>query len=337
LRRINKTHDLSSATISDPTSLDTYAIKIDRASNGVDRSTGNSGGFQPLSFNITKSGGGFVAKATQNIQFEALTPNIARLTPEGTSLVARARTTTGTSADGTEVSFNDYGFNPITLDDINYYEQPMIIASQVNETARLSTLPGNKSFTLECILNTDNDRLSPIIDLQRLNIITTSNRIDKPISNYITDRRVNVSLGDPHAAVYVSKRVSLATPASSLQVRFDAFRDSTNEIRVFYRLFRSDLPDADQTYSPFPGYDNLRKSGSTDNTAYTIIDLANNSGLPNDDVKASTPGGEGEFLEYLYSQDNLPPFSGFMIKIVMNGTNQAFVPRIRDLRAIALA
>jgi len=337
LRRINKTHNLSSATISDPISLDTYAIKIDRASNGVDRSTGNSGGFQPLSFNITKSGGGFVAKATQNIQFEALTPNIARLTPEGTFLVARARTTTGTSVNGTEVSFTDYGFNPITLDDINYYEQPMIIASQVNETARLSTLPGNKSFALECVFNTDNDRLSPIIDLQRLNIITTSNRIDKPISNYVTDRRVNVSLGDPHAAVYVSKRVSLATPASSLQVRFDAFRDSTNEIRVFYRLFRSDLPDADQTYSPFPGYDNLRKSGSTDNTAYTIIDLANNSGLPNDDVKASVPGGEGEFLEYLYSQDNLPPFSGFMIKIVMNGTNQAFVPKIRDLRAIALA
>ena len=30
-------------------------------------------------------------------------------------------------------------------------------------------------------------------------------------------------------------------------------------------------------------------------------------------------------------------FNGFIIKIVMSGTNEATAPRIRDLRAIALA
>jgi len=44
-----------------------------------------------------------------------------------------------------------------------------------------------------------------------------------------------------------------------------------------------------------------------------------------------------EFLDYQYSIDDLDQFSGFVIKIVMNGTNEAFTPKLRDLRVVALA
>jgi len=338
LRRINKTHDLSSATVTDPRSLDTYALKVDFASNGVDRTVGNANGFQPLHFNSSKVGGGFVAKATQNIQFEAITPNVSTLKPAGTNITTRVRTVSGTSISGNEVSFEDMGFEQISLNETNYFTSPRIICSQINETNRLTNLPGNKSFTMEFNMNTETDRLSPVIDLQRLNIITTSNRIDNIVSDFASDKRVNSPIGDPNAAVYVSKKVSLSTPARSLQVRFSGFRYSSNEIRVLYRLFRQDLSDSDQPYQLFPGYTNLTKSGVNDGTEYTVIDPALNNGLPNDNVPSSTPGdGDGEFYEYLYSQDNLPAFNGFMIKIVMTGTNQAFVPKISDLRVIALA
>jgi hypothetical protein len=337
LRRINKTHNLSAATVPNPRTLDTYAIKIDTSSNGVDRSEGNPGGFQPLFFNENKVGGGFVAKATQNIQFEAITPNVATLVPSGTFLAARMRTVTGTSIGGNEVSFQDFGFEPVSLDTTTYLPSPRIICSRINELTRLNSLPGSKSFAMEFILNTDNLKLSPVIDLQRLSIITTSNRIDNPVRDYITDRRVNSPVGDPHAAVYVSKRVPLSTPAKSLQVRFAAFRDSSSEIRVFYRLYRADLPDADQPYVGFPGYNNLIKTGTNDTTDYTIIDLSRNDGLPNENVSSSIVAADGEFFDYLYSQDNLPPFTAFSIKIVMAGTNQASPPRIKDLRVIALA
>ena len=43
------------------------------------------------------------------------------------------------------------------------------------------------------------------------------------------------------------------------------------------------------------------------------------------------------YLEYQYSINDLDQFSAFQIKIVMNGTNEAYSPRIKDLRAIALA
>lgn len=335
LRRINKVHDLSSAIVNDAITLDSYQLKVDFSANGVDRTVGNSGGFQPLLFNISKLGGGNVAKATQNIQFEAITPNVSFTTPKQTSITSRIRTVSGTSISGNEVSFLDQGFENIQLGEINYMSSPRIIASQINETERLTNLPGNKSFTMEFVLNTENTKLSPVIDLQRLNVITTTNRIDKVVTDFVTDERINSPVGDPHSAVYVSKKIGLETPSTSLQVRLAAYRHPTNEIRVLYKLFRSDLPDAGQPFLLFPGFSNLSKSGTNNETEYTIIDMSQNNGLSNENIPAST--GSEEFFDYLYSQDNLPQFNGFMIKIIMTSTTQVHVPRIKELRAIALA
>ena len=44
-----------------------------------------------------------------------------------------------------------------------------------------------------------------------------------------------------------------------------------------------------------------------------------------------------EFREYQYSINDLEPYTGFVIKIVFNGTNQAEVPVLKNIRALALA
>ena len=64
-----------------------------------------------------------------------------------------------------------------------------------------------------------------------------------------------------------------------------------------------------------------------------VIDPANNSGLPDTFVSASV---STEFLEYQFTANNLGEFTGYRIKIVMSGTNQAQEPKITDLRTIAL-
>lgn len=51
-------------------------------------------------------------------------------------------------------------------------------------------------------------------------------------------------------------------------------------------------------------------------------------------VKASE---DDEFIEYQFTADDLEEFTGFAIKIVMSGTNEAYTTRFKDLRAIALA
>ena len=47
--------------------------------------------------------------------------------------------------------------------------------------------------------------------------------------------------------------------------------------------------------------------------------------------------GTAHILDYARKQDNLDQFVGYSVKIMMNGTNQAYYPRIKDLRTIALA
>jgi len=42
-------------------------------------------------------------------------------------------------------------------------------------------------------------------------------------------------------------------------------------------------------------------------------------------------------LEYQFSAENLDQFTGFAIKIVMSGTDEAHAVKLKDLRTIALA
>ena len=72
----------------------------------------------------------------------------------------------------------------------NYLDSPRLIASKVNEDTFLTNIEGNKSMNMTLFLNTTNTMVSPVIDGQRKNVILTSNRVNKAISNYATDNRV---------------------------------------------------------------------------------------------------------------------------------------------------
>jgi len=333
LLRINRTHNLSTVNkIAYPTTLDSYHIKIDTASNGADRSL-----VDILFFNQTKFGGSYFSneiqsntvrgpKATQNILMSSIRPNIQTLLPESTNISAKIRTISGSSISGTEASFVDMGFEPIALSSNNFFSTPRIICSKINETNYLSLLPNKKSFTMELTLSTNDRRVSPVIDLDRINIIATNNRIDRPVLNYINDSRVNELYQDPHAAVYVSKLVTLEQPADSLSVIFDAYRHSTNDIRVAYRLIRDNMPPEQQVYELFPGYANLDNNKNT-------LDLSKNDGSSDRIIQSSNT--LSEYKNYEFTAKSLPQFTGYQIKIMMNGTSQSNVPLIRDLRAIA--
>ena len=337
LRRINKTHKFADVDlVKYPIELDSYHIKIDQSTPGTDRSTGNANSYPELFFKQSESGGTYFAtptvgnfngpKATQNITFNSIRPNIQTLLPETTSIGARIRTTTGTSVNGTEISFTDRGFEDISLNSTNQLSETSVIYSKVNELSNLTTLPGNRSFTMEFILSTGDRKVSPMIDLHRVNIITTMNRINNPVSDFTLEPKVNQLSGDPNAAIYVSKIVRLQKSADSLKVLFDAYRHSTNDIRVMYRLLRNDTPDSQQLYEFFPGYDNLDENGN-------VINSSKNNGRSDRFVQASNT--LNDFGNYEFTGKNITPFNGFQIKIIMTGTNQSYVPLIKDLRAIA--
>ena len=324
LRRINKDHTLSDATIGNARKLDSYAIKIDMSTSGIDRSVNTS--FPKLGFNSPKKVGGDKVTGGNNIQFETITPNVQTLILNGTSLNASIRTLGATSVDGGEESFTDQGYESVTLNEPNELDSPRMIASKNNETTLLRDLPGNKSFTLDLEFFSNNSFVSPVVDLDRVQAILTSNRLNSPVSDFSQDRRVTVTGEDPNGAIYITKRVDLANPANSIKVLLDAYRDRTADIRVLYKIFTDDSSIDSVPYNLFPGYNNLDDLGN-------VIDVANNDGRSNVLV---TPSDPGQFKEYEFFVDDLPEFTGFQLKIVMTGVDQSRPPRIKNLRSIAV-
>ena len=330
LRRINTDHNLSNASVTDAQGLDYYNVKIDTSTNGVNRSVGTS--LPVLHFNQTKSTGGEGIYATDNIPFEIVTPIVQNITPTGTNISGQIRTITGSSIDGSEVPYQDKGFEEISLVTNNYMSSPRMIASRINETTSLPNLPDNKSFTLSLSLQSSNPAISPIVDLDRVAMIFTSNRLNNPVTDYITDNRVNSLKEDPHAFVYASQPVQLENGSTSLKIHLEAHINITSDIRAFYALIED--PNEELVYQPFPGYDNLLSTGQ-------VVDPAKNSGLP-DKLNAKTDviaytSNQVIWNDYEFSIDNLPTFRNFSIKLVGSGTNQAQPPRMKNLRVLALA
>ncbi len=330
LRRINTDHNLSDATVTDAQGLDYYNIKIDTSTNGVNRSVGTS--LPILYFNQTKSTGGEGVYATDNIPFEVLTPIVQNITPTGTNISGQVRTITGSSIDGSETPYQDKGFENISLVTNNYMSSPRMIASRINETTSLPNLPDNKSFTLSLSLESSNPAVSPIVDLDRVAMIFTSNRLNNPVTNWITDNRVNTLKDDPNAFVYASQPVQLENGSTSIKIHLEAHINITSDIRAFYAIIED--PNDELVYQPFPGYDNLLSTGQ-------VVDPAKNSGLPDKltaktDVLAYT-SNQVIWNDYEWTIDNLPTFRNFSIKLVGTGTNQAQPPRMKNLRVLALA
>ena len=328
LRRINKTHDISDLNIG----LDGYYLEIDTSSNGINRSTdGSFTGAPQLSFISQQTVGGSEVLATENIQFNALVPTYDILTPgSATSVNAKIRSVSGTSIGGNETSFLDNGFEPVQLGQLNNLNSTRIVCSKVNESIKLTALPRNKSFTTGITFTTTDKNLSPVLFTDIAFTEFYSNRIDKPISDYAFDGRVNSIMNDPHAASYVSNTISLSNAAKCLKVILSAYCHESSDFRVLYSLDRADSSEISQSFELFPGYDNNKY---ITNNEYSILDSSKNSGRPDTKVPSSL---NGEFREYQFTADNLGLFTGYRIKIVMSGTNQAYAPRIKQLRTIAL-
>lgn len=331
LLRINKTHDLSDANIAEQIGLDYYYLKVDMSSGTDLTNRTGSGSLPKLFFNESKKTGGLGVEATYNVPFELITPSIQTISPKFTTISSAVRSVSGQSIDGSETPYLDKGFQPISLNNTNYFDSPRIIASKINEDARLTNLPGNKSFTLNMNLLSVDERLSPCVDLTKTNIIFTTNRVNQPITDYIVDSRANTIDNDPNSFYYVSKPIILQSSATSIKVLLTGAINEQNDIRAFYSI-QSDVGE-NPIFTPFPGYSNL-SSG-------IVVDPSLNNGSPDTLIFKNsfydyvpTPRS---FKEYEFTIDNLPSFKIFRVKLVMTSTNQAIVPVIQDLRVIALA
>ena len=168
-------------------------------------------------------------------------------------------------------------------------------------------------FVVNDIIDDSNSGTSPVTS-RSITAVTGSDGF-----LYVDETSFNSS----SSSKYLTKEVTLETPATSLDCKITANLFDNKNIKVFYKV----RPDGSSEDFKNISWEYFNGTGYSDNTA-TVIPS---------NLKSFSPSVEdlGSYLEYAYSVDDLKPFSSFAIKIVFVGNNPSLAPRIEDIRAIA--
>ena len=129
------------------------------------------------------SGGGTLVRATTNRLYNLISPQIGILNFPSTTVSQNIRTAYGKSVDVSTTNEYTLAESEVIQNDDNYYfETTRVVASRVNEVYRggITLLNGEPSIKYTISLQTNKDSVSPVVDLNRCNLITVSNRSDNP-------------------------------------------------------------------------------------------------------------------------------------------------------------
>jgi Domain of unknown function (DUF4815) len=254
------------------------------------------------------TGGGSV-KATRNVQFNQIHPQIEELLLPDTNIEYEIQAVSGKSLDGAEVAYQfDQEFVDVIPNQSNFFESPRLVASQINENVNLQ---GTKSMVLRARLSTSNDAVTPMLDLHRTSALV----IENIINNQDESNIIYVDEEEPHtgtaAAKYMTKKVKLVNPGTGLYVSFDANVPQASTVNVYYKIGKA---AESLLFELKPWQIMVPDAGQINKT---------------DDLN--------NFIEQIFSEETLEEFDTVQIKIVLKSTNSSAIPRVQNLRVIALS
>ena len=290
-------------------------------------------------------GGGYGAIATSNIQYDAIRSNVNPTIFDGTSVTQKIKATTGSNID-IKVASNLYGYDlnsiyyqapgvkspnfvEIPTDELIELTYPSIVRNTINKT-------GTGDFEAQFTLNTENEYLSPVMRLDAAgNYFVLKNAAgnfvdDSEIDGLTTTSLAGTATSSTHeeyisyqaglenqreTSQYITKEISLEVPASEIRVFFDADMEPGSSLEVRYKARRSgdNTPFEDLAWQRFPRSQQLNET--------------------NFDPFSS----ESAKLQYELSQDIGFDFDSFKVALVLNVKNESLVPKVSDLRIIAVA
>ena len=264
-------------------------------------------------------GGGESVTSSRNYYFDTLHTMIPSTQVGSGKIIASTESTAMKAPEG-HIATGDTAYsrrsenNFITLNDNSYLDNPGVVASAINETNKMSSV---RSFRLLLQMYTMSNTISPVIDVGSIGAIAIANRLNNIDSSSDVPTGVTYSAstepeGDNNAMVYVTRKVNLKTPATSLKVIADNFRPPNCELKFMYKIIKAD----ENTPLDDIGFQYFNSDGSPD----TAIEV-----------------DQRNFKEYEYTADDLPEFTGFVVKIVGQGNNTCVVPAVSALRCMALA
>ena len=193
-----------------------------------------------------------------------------------------------------------------------------------NENHYISTAVGaplthNDNLKVKISLNTNNRKISPIIDLDRISLIAVKNVIGPEGSTSVTttdsvfQSGSDSELAADHGkatAVYMTKEVALNNPSDRLDAYLNINKPySGSNVIVYARFKRSE--------------DNIED--------IPFIRIEPESSLLINDYDDYT---EVRYIKD-FSSTTVPLFTSFQVKIVLTSGDHALVPTVKDFRAIA--
>lgn len=257
-----------------------------------------------------ESSNGFITEI-ENKQLNVLETNIGTVdhTPATISWSVAPTATGATSAGST---FEGYNFGQ--EHELSYEAQ---IYSYSNEQVDLS---GGKSLTIRAGMLTQTSSVSPVIDTRKCSIIAIAN----DINNDDTDEDTNNGAAE---SKYISRRVVLddGQDAEDLKVYLSNLIPTGCDVKVYGKFQNatdaSNFDDLDwiELETNTVPLNSTARSGFIE-YAYTIPDANKNAGV----------------LEYTVGSATFTGYKTFAVKVVPLSTNSSVVPKVRELRAIAL-
>ena len=122
-------------------------------------------------------------------------------------------------------------------------------------------------------------------------------------------------------AKYVTKEVTITNPATAIDVHLLANVRDIGDLTVFFKYKKAssqeNFEDIDWIYFNTSGEPDAFEIATSENTISGIVEK------------------QSSYQDLKYSVSDLPEYSSFAIKIVMSGSDPAFVPKVQDIRAVA--
>ena len=182
---------------------------------------------------------------------------------------------------------------------------------------KITTTAG--SFIGKATLSSTSEHITPYIDTKRLSVIPIENKIN----NLTTDETAKPS-GGSALAKYITRRVTLSDgfDATDIKAYLTMNKPAGVNVYVYYKVLSQ--------YDPEPFDDkNWTVMGQTSQT--------NTVSLTDEEFIEFEYDPTGTNVNYTSGGATYTSFKTFAIKIVMTSTSTTKVPRIGDMRVIALA
>lgn len=261
----------------------------------------------------TGRSGGSAVKALENKLMNAMNVNVQQLVIPGTDIEWEAKTVSGQSLASSDQPYVATQYFPIIPNENTLFTRLQCVPSTDNQPG------GVPGFTIRGSVSSSTGYLSPVIDLERMSVVTVANLIDNPsqyqgvdgtnyVANYVPETVAKDTSAD---CKYITRRVALNDDANQIKVIISVNRPSGSDIEVYYKVQAAD-------------------DGKFDDLPWVL--QAPDEPIPFDENSNS-------YTEVEYSIDDElggVEFSSMAFKIVLKARNSSFVPTIKDFRAIAI-